>query len=187
VVFDSSGKRWFVSQSITRFINFKAGELEGKSFWERLCPESVQLLKAAFMDSLAARESHTETVPLGSDLWDLRLMDKDGSFVTVTLNGVVHFAGERPECVCCIRPQDAGSSSRDGRNAEVVAERPRVTKRQAIVSDASRAIPATGKAVKQRVTGNIVKQRVKGREAIRISDSNSSGSEESVGGSNSDE
>lgn len=110
VVFDSSGKLWFVSQSITRFIRFEAHELEGKSFWERLCPESVRLLKAAFMDSLAARESHTDTVPLGDGLWDLRLADKDGSLVSVTLNGVVHFAGERPECVCCIRPKESSSS-----------------------------------------------------------------------------
>ena len=110
VVFDSTGKLWFVSQSISRFVGYKSHELEGKSFWDRLCPESVRLLKAAFMDSLAARESHTDTVPLGDGLWDLRLADKDGSFVSVTLNGVVHFAGERPECVCCIRPKDTASS-----------------------------------------------------------------------------
>ena len=111
VVFDSTGKLWFVSHSISRFVTFEAIDLEGKSFWDRLCPESVRLLKAAFMDSLAARESHTDTVPLGDGLWDLRLVDKDGSLISVTLNGVVHFAGERPECVCCIRPKDGGTSS----------------------------------------------------------------------------
>mmetsp|Transcript_28357 Transcript_28357/g.66334 ORF Transcript_28357/g.66334 Transcript_28357/m.66334 type:complete len:527 (+) Transcript_28357:79-1659(+) len=178
VVFDSTGKLWFVSQSISRFIQFNSNELERTSFWDRLCPESVRLLKAAFMDSLAARESHTDTVPLGSGLWDLRLLDKNGSLVTVTLNGVVHFAGERPECVCCIRPKDDGaSSSSDGEKAE---ERPRAVKRQALISDSSTLV-APNAGAEAKVSG---KQRGKGREAIRISDScNSSGSGGSVSGS----
>ena len=165
VVFDSTGKLWFVSQSITRFIQFKASDLEGKSFWERLCPDSVRLLKAAFMDSLAARESNTDTVPLGSGLWDLRLLDKDGSLVTVTLNGVVHFAGERPECVCCIRPKESS-----GDEGDVVQERPRKSIREEIVSNESQDGKAAGKA--------------KGREAIRISDS--CNSSDSVSGSSDD-
>lgn len=169
VVFDSTGKLWFVSQSISRFIQFKSSDLEGKSFWDRLCSESVRLLKAAFMDSLAARESHTDTVPLGSGLWDLRLQDKDGSFVTVTLNGVVHFAGERPECVCCIRPKDNSTGSGP-------SQTPRAVNRQILVSSAGDTDVASS---------HHEGKPGKGRESTRISDScNSSG--ESVSG-NSDQ
>jgi PAS domain S-box-containing protein len=106
VVFDSSGKLWFVSESVSKFLDFTADELEGTSFWNRLCDDSVRLLKAAFMDSLAARQQDAETASLGSGIWELRLVDKDGNRKVVTLHGVVHFAGERPECVCSIRPLD---------------------------------------------------------------------------------
>eukprot|EP00339_Tiarina_fusa_P001128 CAMPEP_0117059368 /NCGR_PEP_ID=MMETSP0472-20121206/41233_1 /TAXON_ID=693140 ORGANISM="Tiarina fusus, Strain LIS" /NCGR_SAMPLE_ID=MMETSP0472 /ASSEMBLY_ACC=CAM_ASM_000603 /LENGTH=559 /DNA_ID=CAMNT_0004777037 /DNA_START=88 /DNA_END=1767 /DNA_ORIENTATION=- len=106
VVFDSSGKLGFVSESVSRFIDLTPEELEGTSFWNRLCEDSVRLLKAAFMDSLAARKPDSDTAPLGSGVWELRLVDKDSSYLVVTLNGVVHFSGEAPECVCCIRPRD---------------------------------------------------------------------------------
>ena len=104
VVFDSSGKLWFVSESVSRFLDFTVDDLEGTSFWNRLCDDSVRLLKAAFMDSLAARQGDAETASLGSGTWELRLVDKDGTRKVVTLHGVVHFAGDRPECVCSIRP-----------------------------------------------------------------------------------
>ena len=110
VVFDSSGKLGFVSHSVDRLLNFSATELEGSSFWDRLCEESVRLLKAAFMDSLATRESGSDTAPLGSGVWELRLVDKDGSQKMVALNGVVHVAGDRPECVCTIRPREDKAS-----------------------------------------------------------------------------
>jgi PAS domain S-box-containing protein len=106
VVFDSSGKLWFVSQSVSRFLDMIPEELEGTSFWDRLCEDSVRLLKAAFMDSLAERKSDSESAPLGSGVWELRLVNKDGGYKVVTLNGVVHFSGDAPECVCCIRPRD---------------------------------------------------------------------------------
>lgn len=106
VVFDSAGKLWFVSESISRFLSYTAEEMEGTSFWERLCVESVRLLKSAFMDSLAARTEGSDTAPLGSGIWELRLVDKDGTHKVVALNGVVHFSGDRPECVCSIRPRD---------------------------------------------------------------------------------
>jgi PAS domain S-box-containing protein len=106
VVFDSAGKLWFVSQSVNRFLDYVPEELEGSSFWNRLCEESVRLLKAAFMDALAARKSDMDTAPLGSGVWELRLVDKDGSHKVVTLNGVVHFSADSPECVCSIRPRD---------------------------------------------------------------------------------
>lgn len=111
VVFDSSGKLWFVSESVSRFLDFSAGELEGASFWDRLCDDSVRLLKAAFMDSLAARQPESDTADLGTGFWELRLVDKDGVQKVVTLNGVVHFTGDRPECVCSIRPQELRSSN----------------------------------------------------------------------------
>jgi PAS domain S-box-containing protein len=106
VVFDPSGKLWFVSHSVSRFLDFSPRELEKSSFWDRLCDESVRLLKAAFMDALAARQTDMDTIPLGSGVWELRLVDKDGTHKIVTLNGVVHFTGESPECVCTIRPRD---------------------------------------------------------------------------------
>lgn len=116
VVFDSSGKLWFVSESVSRFLDFNASELEGTSFWNRLCDDSVRLLKAAFMDSLAARQPDAETASLGSGTWELRLVDKDGSRKVVTLHGVVHFAGDRPECVCSIRPSDESSGGKRAEN-----------------------------------------------------------------------
>jgi len=78
--------------------------LEGTSFWDLICEDSVRLLKAAFMDSLAARDPDSDTALLGSGVWELRLKNKDSKYMLVTLNGVVHFKGEAPECVCCIRP-----------------------------------------------------------------------------------
>lgn len=111
VVFDSSGKLGFVSHSVNTFLEFTPNELTGASFWDRLCEDSVRLLKAAFMDALAARSSEHETTPLGSGVWELRLQDKNGNFVLVTLNGVVHFSGDSPECVCSIRPMQSGSAN----------------------------------------------------------------------------
>lgn len=109
VVFDSSGKLGFVSQSVSRFLDIPAEKLEGTSFWDRMCGDSVRLLKAAFMDSLAARTPDSDSAPLGSGVWELRLVDKESKYVVVTMNGVVHFTGDAPECVCCIRPRDQKS------------------------------------------------------------------------------
>jgi len=104
VVFDSSGRLGFVSESVNRFLDVEPGKLEGTSFWDLICEESVRMLKAAFMDSLAAREVNSDTAMLGSGVWELRLKDKNSKYIIVTLNGVVHFKGDAPECVCCIRP-----------------------------------------------------------------------------------
>lgn len=104
VMFNSAGILGFVSHSVSTFLDFKPEELEGTSFWHRLCDESVRLLKAAFMDALAARTPQMNTAPLGDGLWEIRLRNKDGSQKLVTLNGVVHFSGRDPECVCSIRP-----------------------------------------------------------------------------------
>ena len=62
ISFDSSGKIGFVSQSVCKFFSFTPEELEGKSFWDRLCEDSVRLLKAAFMDALAARENESTSI-----------------------------------------------------------------------------------------------------------------------------
>lgn len=155
VVFDSSGKLGFVSHSVDRLLNFSANELEGSSFWERLCEESVRLLKAAFMDSLATRESGSDTAPLGSGVWELRLVDKDGSQKMVALNGVVHFAGDRPECVCTIRPRDDKSSN------EKKSKKPGLA---AVSVDGTTERPSAAKKVK---VG-------KSRDLVRISDSGNS-------------
>jgi len=96
VVFDSSGKLGFVSESIGRFLDVFPEALEGTSFWDLICEDSVRLLKAAFMDSLAARDPDSDTALLGSGVWELRLKNKDSKYMLVTLNGVVHFKGEAP-------------------------------------------------------------------------------------------
>merc|ERR1712232_222235 len=98
-------------------------ELEGSSFWDRLCDESVRLLKAAFMDALAARKNDMDTTPLGSGVWELRLVDRDGSHKVITLNGVVHFSGDAPECVCSIRPRDESISKVEAQGSEVSHDR----------------------------------------------------------------
>jgi PAS domain-containing protein len=113
VVFDSAGKLGFVSQSASNVLKVPAVELEGTSFWDRLCDDSVRLLKAAFMDALAARLPDSDQAPLGSGIWELRLVDRDGEHIIVSLNGMVHFAGEKPECVCSIRPCDGANDPID--------------------------------------------------------------------------
>ena len=81
VTFDSTGRLGFVSHSVSNFLDFKHLELEGTSFWNRLCDESVRLMKAAFMDALANRTPDMETAPLGDGLWELRLKDKDATMI----------------------------------------------------------------------------------------------------------
>jgi len=104
VVFDSSGRLGFVSESVGRFLDVNPEKLEGTSFWDLICEESVRMLKAAFMDSLAARVAESDTAVLGSGVWEIRLKNKHSKYMNVSLNGVVHFKGDSPECVCCIRP-----------------------------------------------------------------------------------
>jgi len=104
VVFDSSGRLGFVSESVGLFLDISPDTLEGTSFWDLICEDSVRMLKAAFMDSLAAREADSDTAALGSGVWELRLKNRNSKYMFVTLNGVVHFKGDAPECVCCIRP-----------------------------------------------------------------------------------
>jgi len=161
VVFDSAGRILFVSESVTRLLSFNAEELDGASFWDRLCGESVKLLKAAFMDALAVRSSggcdgasvassssskskskkakaakgdmmdvDSESVPLGSGMWELRLVDKDGSHHLVTLTGVVHFPPDEsghstPECVCSIRPRETAQNVRTHFGRQPIKKRPR--------------------------------------------------------------
>jgi PAS domain-containing protein len=110
VVFDSAGKIGFVSKSVCTMLKFTADELHGSSFWDRLSDDSERLVKAAFMDSLAAKCESSETVPLGQGIWEIQIIDKDLSLKHVTLHGVVHFLGENPQCVCTIRPQDHSST-----------------------------------------------------------------------------
>lgn len=161
VVFDSSGKLGFVSRSVSNFLEFTPDELVGQSFWERMCEESVRLLKAAFMDALAARTNDSETTPLGSGVWELRLQDKNGNHVLVTLNGVVHFSGDAPECVCSIRPMySKGKSTSNNTSASVnteVVTRP-VMKRKSFASikqDQSVVNDSSQRNVRQKVVSDV--------------------------------
>jgi PAS domain-containing protein len=109
IVFDTAGTLVFVSPSVINVLEFSPDELLNTSFWNRLCDDSVRLLKAAFMDALANREQDEDTSPLGTGLFEVKVKDKNGIFIHVTLNGVVNFAGETPECVCSIRPLKSSS------------------------------------------------------------------------------
>lgn len=99
-------------------LDFSPDELENTSFWNRLCEDSVRLLKAAFMDALANRKIDEDTSPLGSGLFEINLKDKNGVFNYFTLNGVVNFTGETPECVCSIRPLKSFSLDTVDKNSE---------------------------------------------------------------------
>jgi PAS domain S-box-containing protein len=172
VVFDSAGKLWFVSESVSMFLGMPAHELEGTSFWDCLCEDSVRLLKAAFMDSLAAREPDSDSVSLGAGVWELRLVDKNGSDKIVTLNGVVHFAGDRPECVCSIRPvhDKAAEANTASKAAETVSDpkaftfRNHVKPQQSVVSSSS---DNSSTRKHKRQTGS----RINEREIVRTSSS----------------
>lgn len=109
IVFDTAGTIVFVSPSVVNVLDFSPTELVNTSFWSRLCEDSVRLLKAAFMDALANRKIDQDTSPLGSGLFEIKVKDKHGVFNYVSLNGVVHFTGETPECVCSIRPLKSSS------------------------------------------------------------------------------
>ena len=193
VVFDSSGKLWFVSASVGRFLSFSVDELEGTSFWDRLCQDSVRLLKAAFMDSLAARQPDSDTAPLGSGVWELRLVDQDGSHKIVTLNGVVHFAGERPECVCSIRPREdhhhhnntsESTAGADQTNVSFSSSSSRiqVKPQQSVVSSGSSSDSGNNKPHHHH-RKKVVRLVGKRGEAVRISDSGNSSMESESGSS----
>jgi PAS domain S-box-containing protein len=179
VVFDSAGKIWFVSESVSMFLGISANELEGTSFWHRLCDDSVRLLKAAFMDSLAAREPESDTVSLGKGVWELRLFDKDGGNKMVTLNGIVHFAGDRPECVCSIRKvsDESVEAKASTEAAEAVKKRNHVKPQQSV---GSHGRPDLSTCVHNR---QAVARSSKGQEIVRISDSGNSSSGDSESGS----
>ena len=143
VSFDSSGKIGFVSQSVSKFLTFTPDELEGKSFWDRLCEDSVRLLKAAFMDALAARQNESTTTPLGAGVWELRLQDKNKENIMVTLNGVVHFTGDAPECVCSIRLSDGKNVNSHTRNQVLPQKKmkPSILPQQSVFTNGSSALP----------------------------------------------
>jgi len=164
VVFDSTGKLWFVSDSVRSFLSFSAAELIGTSFWDRLCEDSVRRLKAAFMDSLAAPRSDSETASLGSGVWELRLIDKDESYKVVVLNGVVHFAGERPECVCSIRSTRIVGPGKSG-SATAIETRTRIDSHRSVMDAAAKS------------------QLRKTAVAVRISDGGNSSVESETGSS----
>jgi len=116
VAFALCGKILFISNSVETFLGFKPDQLENSCFWDRLCDESIRLLKAAFMDALVAKKQGVDVTPLGAGLWEVQLVDKDGTPRLVSLNGVVHFSSDNPECVCSIRPIALPSQSVSNEN-----------------------------------------------------------------------
>jgi len=136
IVFDSAGKIHFLSHSVTKLLKFAPGELEGTSFWNRISENSVRLLKSAFMDALAARAAGSETAPL-EGVSTLKLIDRNGSIITGMMNGVVHFAGDAPECVCSIRAVDVKAKSSDLVEIEAVAGNATVVSVGSSITDTS--------------------------------------------------
>ena len=144
----------FVSHSVTRFLDYAADELEDTSFWDRLTPGGVRLVKSAFMNALAKKRSEDED---STPLWDgesrnVRLVDRNGeeAATAVSLKGVLHFAGESPECVCSIRPLEdrAGSASEDdeaapGDAAEGNVADPSFNRISDVDSDESKSVPSS--------------------------------------------
>jgi hypothetical protein len=108
VVFDASGRMPFVSRSVTELLDRTVEELEETAFWDHLTADSVQSIKSAFIDALAVKRPPTEdATPLcGGDALTVQFAKDEGGGARVSLKGVVHFAGESPECVCSIRPED---------------------------------------------------------------------------------
>lgn len=117
IVFDSSGRMPFVSSSVTRFLDHTAEDLADSSFWDLLSEDSVQDIKSAFMDALAANRGPDEdSTPLcGGEAITVELVHRNNGGESVSLKGVVHFAGESPECVCGIRPGSHGGEEMDQR------------------------------------------------------------------------
>jgi len=127
VVFDSSGTMSFVSESVSRFLNYSSEELEESSFWDRLSDDSVNMIKSAFMDALAVKrgEGVDCTSLCNGKALLVTLVDKSGEESEgklVSLKGVVHFAGDSPECVCSIRPEDKVDKSNGGGKKVTITE-----------------------------------------------------------------
>jgi PAS domain-containing protein len=191
VVFDSAGKLGFVSQSVSSILRISARDLEGSSFWDCLCDNSVRLLKAAFMDALAARQCDSDQAPLGSGTWELRFVNKEGEYIPVSLNGMVHFAGDRPECVCSIRLREDMSNQSIAED-EIRERRNNLKSSQASVisfgsmSKSERSCQNASTSAAHRISENVAfnERNSKRREDNRISDpSGASSCGESEGGS----
>lgn len=127
VVFDSSGCISFTSHSVPNFFNMQGQELEGATFWDYLTEDSVNSIKSAFMDALAAKRNQDDDSTLlchGESLL-VKLLDKDGGEPTVvSFKGVVHFNDNTPECVSSMRPVVWSSTCgvfKQGPEAEVAA------------------------------------------------------------------
>lgn len=120
IAFDSGGSISLVSDSAARLFGCAKNELEGTSFWDLLAEDSVQLIKAFFMDALAAkRSSNDDSTPLSNgDSLSVKMMhvggkeEGEGDCFSASLRGAVHHLGESPECVCSIRPDGNGGRTR---------------------------------------------------------------------------
>lgn len=168
IVFDTAGTLVFVSPSVMNVLEFSPDELVNTSFWNRLCDDSVRLLKAAFMDALANRKQDEDTSPLGTGLFEVKVKDKNGIFIHVTLNGVVNFAGETPECVCSIRPLKSSSP-------DVVEQLTKPESTPFVIGSAR----STKNAVKGIVSGRATRHG----HSVAIIDADSTNSAASVSGS----
>ena len=132
VVFDSSGRISFISQSVSTLLHLENRELEGTSFWDHLTDDSVKMIKSAFMDALAEKRKSGDdsTLLCNGESVPVKLVDKNGGeevTKVVSLKGVVHFTGDAPECVCSIRPieNEAASTSHDEYNKAEVEKKVR--------------------------------------------------------------
>jgi PAS domain S-box-containing protein len=128
IVFDSGGNIEFVSQSVSQFLDFTPQELQGSSFWDRLSDDSVRQMKAAFMDALAVKSKGSQSTSLGNTVWNLSLLDKNGTEKFVSLNGTVHFYGDAPECVCSIRHRNTTEPTTEA--AKSASSKPLETKNE---------------------------------------------------------
>eukprot|EP00934_Nitzschia_sp_Nitz4_P004043 Nitzschia sp. Nitz4//NODE_202_length_38933_cov_72.610268//35801//36972//NITZ4_additional_000028-RA//-1//CDS//3329531804//4033//frame0 len=110
VAFDFSGGISFASQASEQVFGSSPNELVGTSFWNLLCSKSSRRLKTAFMDALAARDGDATSVPFGGKVWEIQFKNtkEEATDCTYLLNGVLHFNGSTPECVCSIRRSPGG-------------------------------------------------------------------------------
>lgn len=81
-------------------------------------------------------------------MWELRLVDKDGSHHLVTLTGVVHFPSDEsghstPECVCSIRPRENAQNVRTSFSGAAQPDRKRARNGSSNVVDPSSSSSTT--------------------------------------------
>eukprot|EP00804_Cyclotella_cryptica_P009956 CCRYP_015402-RA/>CCRYP_015402-RA protein AED:0.00 eAED:0.00 QI:760/1/1/1/0/0/2/15/269 len=111
VAFESSGRVFFVSQSVLSFLGLdRAEDVEGTLFGDWVAADSNALVQTAFMEALEEMtQTECDSVPLAhgrSILIKFVVKNEHCSDETMflSLKGVVHANGGIPDCVCSIRP-----------------------------------------------------------------------------------